>query len=735
MISHSLAAPPHIDYGCANRNVRCTDIPRGELSSLRSQPAARYTEGSAVTGLATAHLEIDTLDQFLGLSAWHAPAPEFTEPVSREDRKVRQAEIRALLSQPAGGFLSDVPFALNKPLAIAVRMGRIPVEQYIVLNEICDALRGNENRCVVDFSDTAAWDKAIGIARGLVGDTSSGRTYLNQFSREQAVADAARRIEAQGFSVQINAYGVGFAQDVMTAICAKIEESVRQIGGQAIVEAIFRIHRDQQRFYHGTLLFGRRVVQIPQPREPQIPWHFLYNLALKHFEAVPTKPRDQPTFIAMLELARDMAAVIDAETYTIFDGMTGIGHSRFHGALLDRVIYDEMFAFPQWQPEVAPELFCRLVDHVAADVASLPLATADEWKAFGRALLALSLEHDILLSRPNKCFNHGISAGLANRMFEALAVPAGALNRDYHTPLDTPVRNAPYSPVYRLTGAKYLVPPRALCARGLYETFYSRLRKSNVPDVENLMGNVLERLTEDAIARTGTPPDIAHKKYHLTSAPKGKNIFDIDAMCFGEKRIRMFECKKKALPNVARAGNTLAVAYDFVAGFLTPVLQTIHHEIQLRDPKGLTISDGRTFALEGRHVQRYAITMTDHGSMQDGPFLRNMLIALWGVTLSSADPTNDGAAEAINRKLREMEDGVTAIASASGETIDVVLRGFAHNNGWFSIDQLYFFCGRTSDIQTAFGFLGSTTFGTGDVMNEYAIGDQKGFLAAAKKPQ
>lgn len=688
-----------------------------------------------MAGLATRRLENDTLDQFLGLSAWHVSAPECTEPVTQEDRRARQAEIRALLCQPTGGFLSDVPFALNRPLAIAVRMGRVPAERYIILNEICDALRGDEDRCVVDFNDRTAWDKAIGIARSLGDDTSSGRTYLNLFSREQAVADAARRVEAQGFSVQINAYGVGFAPEVMTAICSKIEESVRQIGGQAIVDAIFRIHRDQQRFYHGTLLFGRRVVQIPQPREPQIPWHFLYNLALKHFEAVPTKPRDQFVFVAMLELARDMAAVIDAETYTIFDGMTGIGHSRFHNALLDRVIYDELFAFQQWQPQIAPELFCQLVDHVAAEVTSLPLATADEWKAFGRAILALSLEQDILLSRPNKCFNHGISAGLANQMFEALAVPAGVLNRDYRTPLDTPARNAPNSPAYRLTGAKYLVPPRALCARGLYEAFYSQLRKSKIPDVENLMGRVLERLTEDAIARTGTPPDIAHEKYHLTSALKGKNIFDIDAMCLGDKHIRMFECKKKALPNVARAGNTLAVAYDFVSGFLTPVLQTIHHEIQLRYLGGLTTFDGRTFALEGRHVQRYAITMTDHGSMQDGPFLRNMLIALWGVTLSSADPANDDAAEAINKKLREMVDGVTAIASARGESVDVVLRGFAHNIGWFSIDQLYFFCGRTSDIQTAFGFLGSTTFGTGDVMNEYAIGDQKGFLAVAQKPQ
>lgn len=311
--------------------------------------------------------------------------------------------------------------------------------------------------------------------------------------------------------------------------------------------------------------------------------------------------------------------------------MTGIGHSRFHGALLDRVIYDELFAFPQWQPEAAQDLFSRLVDHVAEEVAELPLATADEWKAFGAAMLALAPEREFLLSRPNKCFKHGISAELATRMFEALALPAGELNREYRTPLDTPARTAPNAPFYRLAGARYLVPPRALAARGLYEAFYFQLRNTNVHDLENLMGRMLEKLAADAIACTGTPPDIARKKYRLTSALKGSDIFDIDAMCFGEKRILMFECKKKALTNIARAGNTLAVSYDFVAGFLAPIIQTIRHELQLRDSKGLTLSDGRTFMLDGRHIQRYAVTMTDHGSMQDGVFLRNMVIALWGV--------------------------------------------------------------------------------------------------------
>lgn len=681
-------------------------------------------------------MEVDTLDRFLSLPVWDESHQPRAEPISRDDRKTRQVEIQALLAKAAGGYLADVPFALIKPMGIGVRMERIPAEKYLVLNEICDALRGYGNACVADFDDNAAWTAAIRIGRDMVSETSSGNHYLKHFSRDQAVALAAKRVEAQGFPIQISSHGVGFAPETLMAISAKIEESVKQLGGRIIIEAIFRYYRNTNRFYHGTLFFGRIVDQMSNPREPQVPWHFLYNLALKHLDQPGPAIGDPAPFVAMLDLAKDMAAVIDAESYSIFESMTGIGHSRFHDALLDRVIYDELFAFPQWQPEVAPDLFCRLVDYIASEGIAVPLATADEWKAFCRALLALAPEQDILLTRPNKCFNHGISAGLANRMFEALALPGEELNRGYNTPLDTTARNAPYAPFYRLTwGVRYLVPPRALVARGLYEAFYGLLRKANVPDLENILGRVLEKLTVDAISEAGSPPDIAREKYRFTSAPKGKDIFDIDAMSFGEEWVLMFECKKKALTNVARGGNTLVASFDFMAGFLTPIIQTVRHELQLRDPAGLTLADGRNFTLGDRAVQCGAVTMTDHGSMQDGAFLRNMVISLWGVTLTSADPAYTDVADRINEKLAEMVEGVTAIAVASGQTVENVLRGFAHNTWWFGIDQLFFFCRRASDLWTAFGPLRSTTFGTGDLMNEYAIADRGGFLAAMQKPQ
>lgn len=91
------------------------------MSVINYDKSALSPRGMPMVGLATARMEADTLDRFLSLPVWQEPAPEITETVSAEDRAARQAEIRTLLSRRAGGFLADVPFALVKPMQIAVR--------------------------------------------------------------------------------------------------------------------------------------------------------------------------------------------------------------------------------------------------------------------------------------------------------------------------------------------------------------------------------------------------------------------------------------------------------------------------------------------------------------------------------------------------------------------------------------------------------------------------------------
>ncbi len=80
--------------------------------------------------------------------------------------------------------------------------------------------------------------------------------------------------------------------------------------------------------YAGVLLYARRVEPVPKARLPTIPWHYIYNLALKHLTMRASSRDVTRDWSQLAELARDMAATYGVEAYggfknldLIFNGM------------------------------------------------------------------------------------------------------------------------------------------------------------------------------------------------------------------------------------------------------------------------------------------------------------------------------------------------------------------------------------------------------------------------------
>jgi hypothetical protein len=145
---------------------------------------------------------------------------------------------------------------------------------------------------------------------------------------------------------RVHHHGVGVDARTLNTICAGIERRIRKLGGRPVIDAILKWFETQKRVYEGSLLYGRTVSQVPTAREPGIPWHFLYNIAWKHYGATPAARDMAKELTELAEIARDMAAVFDAEAYDAFDGMT-LGAANFHQGFSDRIVYDELFAFQQ----------------------------------------------------------------------------------------------------------------------------------------------------------------------------------------------------------------------------------------------------------------------------------------------------------------------------------------------------------------------------------------------------
>jgi hypothetical protein len=119
--------------------------------------------------------------------------------------------------------------------------------------------------------------------------------------------------------------------------------------------------------------------------------------------------------------------------------------------------------------------------------------------------------------------------------------------------------------------------------------------------------------------------------------------------------------------------------------------------------------------------------------MQDRIFLRAIISALWGTTLTSVDPALQSQADKVNEQLLGLREGVTILAGQAGENLSDFLHSYLHSSWWLGIDQLYFFCERAKDLFSAISPLRSITFGTGDIMTEIAHCDRIGLLKQSWK--
>lgn len=678
------------------------------------------------------HLDDKSFDRFLSLSGWNEPvSSKFLPGPSPEDTSwSRQGEIdrirasvRTVLARGEGLSVGAL-FALCKPVCIAVHLRRAVAEQYAVLREICDMLR--DEPTVAGFEDEATWNVAIAATRRIRHFSGIDLYPPDLLARPKAVAEAARRMGLRGYAILLTARGIGVDDAVLAAICADIEQRIRRLGGRRVIDTILKWFEVNRRTYEGSLLYGRIIGQPRQTREPSIPWHFLYNVAWKHYGAAPLSTNPVRDIDELAALARDMGALFDVEVYDRFDGMT-IGPANFHQGFSDRIVYDELFAFQQWQPRVASSVLSSWLQHLAATGCVFPLASFQEWDAIAKSLLAKSQLTGLTITHPSEHAVSVITPDKAHILFNSLAVKHERLNKGYATPLDTAKRNSPYFPLYKVSDDLYALPPRGMAARALFERIYTLLRNSRDPQLERQMGVALEHMTVEAVGLTGHAPAYAGLQYRIPHQRKAEAPFELDVADVTHKQISLLECKKKPLTNAARAGNVLSAAVDLAQAFFMPLVQMNRHEAQLR-ASGINFLNGQVLQLDGRDIQRISITMTDHGSMQDRVFLRAILTGLWGARLTTIDSAHQAEADKVNAQLKSVADGVTSLAAQAGGKFEDFVHRYIHSTWWLSIDQLYFLCERANDLREAVSPLGSIIFGTGDLMNEIAHCDRLGLL-------
>ncbi len=665
-------------------------------------------------------LRIDALDRLVQLVA------RASERVSNEralashriglytDYKAAHQAIRKRLEQPGEGLPVALLWSLGRPIEIMVGLNRCPPETHKIFRGLHAAVR--QVPFVVPLEAEEAWVEAFAIVQHHNLDSGMDLYSNMAGSRGFAVARSLQRLEARGYKMQINSFGAALTDDAFSRACSEIERLIRRLGGANVANSIFGALDANGKVFRGLFLYGRTVSQINQLRDPSVPWHFLYNLALKYLRTRPEGVSPEQDWNALIELASDVGASIDVEEYSAYAWMS-ISPYLIERAVLDNTLYDELFSFQQWSAEGAGQVFAWWLEALVEADCSIPIATAAEWKEIGQSLIAKSQPCALCLTLPLEHGSIRVSAQKTRQMMVALSMPSDKINEGYRTPLQTEARDAPFYPLLKVGGDGFVLQPRGLAARALYERLCAMMRDVGDRGLADKLGLALELLAEKVLRAAGQAPSVVRQKYwHPTSNKK----YEIDLALESDDQIVLIECKMKALTRAARSTATVQALVDLTKSFLAALLQAIRHEIALRSVPSLQLEGGGVISLNGRSVERIVLTMLDHGSLQNRLFIRNIVRAFFGAKLNSDDAGIADALTHINEGMVELQGYFTQLATLTGLPFEDFLRRHEFGTWWLSVDQLALITRGTPGLLEGLSPIRNVTFQTGDLMNELA---------------
>jgi hypothetical protein len=662
-------------------------------------------------------LRLGDLDQFFDLAAeaetTFVPAlPDPTRPAPVHD--VYYEQIRSVLRRDGDALPRPLVWSLAKPIEIAVWLGRQPADAISTFQTILDAIR--QLQFVASLDERNCWVEAIQLAKRHRLETGYDVWGNRIGSRASTVARSLLRLRERGFDCEVNAFGAGLTTDSLENACAEIDQAIRRIGGDNVAQTIFTSLRRSGKTFEGLFLAGRITSQLDRPREPSIPWHFLYNLALKHLGVRPSATDSQREWKALIELSKDVAASLDVEEYSAFAGMS-VSPYLIHREILDNTFYDELFGFQQWRADGAANLFIHWVDALVRAQCPIPILSAEVWKQLGTSLIAKAQPTALAITTPVEHASFDMSAKDTASILERLAVPVADLNAGYSTPLQTDHRIAPFFPLIAVRPNAFVLPPRGLAARGLYERFCTLMRDTRNRHLERKLGQAFEFLTEATLRAEGHEPSVVEGKY---DHPTLHSEFEMDFAFESEEHVTLIECKLKALRRSSRGPAPLDALSDLTQSFLASQIQMARHEIALKTLAKIRFKNGQTLSLNGRKVERISLTMLDHGSLQDKLFTKGIIQDFVGVTLNSEDPRIAAGLGEFNADQLELQGLLQELARMEGEDFGRFLLNRSFGTWWLSVDQLALFARSAPSLPAALNSIRNITFQTGDIMSEYA---------------
>lgn len=445
---------------------------------------------------------------------------------------------------------------------------------------------------------------------------------------------------------------IDISDDDMRVIHMELESRIKQLGGQAVLRALFE--RDLSSKYDARLgryrIYRTRYGSITNYKGQNIPYRYLMQICVKHLApSGPYRPRfDQKAYRSLLHLARDFLTVLDICAPSMYADLY-VSISEYPDYLTDNALYEAMCIPPQYAPE-----FCELI----IKGLYFPYMRAGRLQGIKRAMLpilrwCLKQKPCAVFSAEDVQHDTGLGPKQISSVLRFFSIACGEVNREFRCVMDH--SDFDIWPIVSLPDGRFFLLCPEMCGYGFCERVYYTL-KERVDYLDRRLGRDTEAFVKRLLDRHGIP-------YATGEYKDGKQVVgQCDLVLEGERKILFAEIKKCPLPVTFAQGDDVEILHSLGDGMAYAQIQALKNREYLEKHGSMTLCPEKdkpgpaaVIDLRGRYIMTASICLPEYAFFANAQSARNLLAAMSIGSFSAVDPSRECRLAKFNQKAKDLQ--------------------------------------------------------------------------------